>query len=85
MRREGRAFPQRRGPEIVDRVPVPRDSAIKVEVLDGATPPTQKDVDGLQGVYLWRLAGTPRKTETIRHYYSVRFPRDREIAPVESN
>ena len=71
--------------EIVDRVPVPRDSDIKVEMIEGATPPTQKDVDGLQGVYLWRLAGTPRKTETIRHYYSVRFPRDRELAPVESN
>lgn len=70
--------------EIVDRVPVPRNDDIKVEILEGATPPTEKNVEGLQGVYLWRLPGTPRKTETIRHYYSVRFPRDLELAPVES-
>jgi uncharacterized protein (TIGR02231 family) len=70
--------------EIVDRVPVPRNEDIKVEILEGATPPTEKNLEGLQGVYLWRLAGTPRKTETIRHYYSVRFPRDLELAPVES-
>ena len=71
--------------EIVDRVPVPRNESIRVEVLDGATPPTLKDLDGLQGVYLWRLAGTPRKTETIRHYYSIRFPKDMELAPSESH
>jgi uncharacterized protein (TIGR02231 family) len=70
--------------EIVDRVPVPRNGDIKVEILEGATPPTEKNLEGLQGVYLWRLSGTPRKTETIRHYYSVRFPRDLELAPVES-
>jgi len=70
--------------EIVDRVPVPRNEDIKVEILEGATPPTEKNLEGLQGVYLWRLPGTPRKTETIRHYYSVRFPRDLELAPVES-
>jgi uncharacterized protein (TIGR02231 family) len=70
--------------EIVDRVPVPRNDDIKVEILEGATPPTEKNLEGLQGVYLWRLPGTPRKTETIRHYYSVRFPRDLELAPVES-
>jgi uncharacterized protein (TIGR02231 family) len=70
--------------EIVDRVPVPRDGDIRVEVLEGATPPTQKDVNGLQGVYLWRLPGTPQKTETIRHYYAVKFPKDKELAPSES-
>jgi uncharacterized protein (TIGR02231 family) len=70
--------------EIVDRVPVPRNEDIKIEILEGATPPAERNLDGLQGVYLWRLPGTPRKTETIRHYYSVRFPRDLELAPVES-
>ena len=57
----------------------------KVEVLEGATPPTNNDLNGLQGVYVWRLPGTPRKTETIRHYYSVKFPREMELAPFESN
>lgn len=70
--------------EVIDRVPVPRESAIKVEVLEGATPPTEKDFDGKAGVYLWRLPGTPRKTETIRHLYSVRYPSEKSLAPSDS-
>jgi uncharacterized protein (TIGR02231 family) len=70
--------------EVIDRVPVPKDSAIKVAVLDGATPPTEKDFDGKAGVYLWRLPGTPKKTETIRHLYSVRYPSDHTLAQSES-
>jgi uncharacterized protein (TIGR02231 family) len=65
--------------EIIDRVPVAREDDIRIEVLKGATPPTVRDLDGHAGVFLWRLAGEPRKTETIRHYYSVRFPRSREL------
>jgi uncharacterized protein (TIGR02231 family) len=71
--------------EIVDRVPVPMDSGIEVEVLEGATPPTQRDLDGKAGVYLWRLEGRPSQTETIRHYYSVRYPSDRRLAATEGN
>ncbi len=69
--------------EIVDRVPVAHADDIRIEVLKGATPPTTKDLDGHAGVYLWRLAGEPRKTETIRHYYSVRFPRSRQLQQSE--
>jgi len=71
--------------EIVDRIPVASEDDIKVEVLKGATPPTTKDFDGHAGVYLWRLSGEPRKTETVRHYYSVRFPRNRQLQQTESN
>ena len=71
--------------EIIDRVPVPMDSGIDVKVLDGATPPTQRDLDGKEGVYLWRFDGTPMQTETIRHYYSVRYPGDRMLAATEGN
>lgn len=70
--------------EVIDRVPVPKESGIKVEVLEGATPPTTKDFDGKAGVYLWRLAGTPKKTETIRHLYSVRYPGDKTLALSDS-
>ncbi len=70
--------------ELIDRVPVAKQNDIRVEVLDGATPPTTKNLDGQEGVYLWRLPGTPRQTETIRHYYSVRFPRGHELVPSES-
>lgn len=70
--------------EVVDRVPVPQESDIKVEVLEGATAPTVRDLDGKEGVYLWKLPGTPKKTESIRHYYSVRYPSDRALSPAEA-
>jgi hypothetical protein len=69
--------------EIIDRIPVPKDSGIKVEVLKGATAPDVQDLDGKAGVFLWRFAGTPKKTETIRHYYSVRYPSDKYLASSE--
>ncbi|MBK9251291.1 MAG: mucoidy inhibitor MuiA family protein [Proteobacteria bacterium] len=69
--------------EIIDRVPVPKDSGIRVEILQGATSPTQKDLDGKAGVLLWRLEGAPRKTETIRHLYAVRYPADKELTEAE--
>jgi uncharacterized protein (TIGR02231 family) len=59
--------------EVVDRVPVPQESDIKVDVLEGATAPTVRT-----------LAGTPRKTESIRHFYSVRYPSDRVLSPAEA-
>lgn len=70
--------------EVVDRVPVPQESDIKVEVLEGATAPTVRNLDGKEGVYLWKLPGTPKKTESIRHFYSVRYPSDRALSPAES-
>ena len=69
--------------EIIDRVPVAMDAGIEVEVLEGATPPTVRDLDGKAGVFLWRVDGTPRQTETIHHYYSVRYPSDRMLAAAE--
>ncbi len=69
--------------EIIDRVPVARDNDIRIDVLKGASPPTTVDLNGHAGVYLWRLAGEPRKTETIRHYYSVKFPRNKALAQNE--
>jgi uncharacterized protein (TIGR02231 family) len=70
--------------EVVDRVPVPQATDIKVEVLEGATAPTVRNLDGKEGVYLWKLPGTPKKTESIHHYYSVRYPSDRALSPAES-
>lgn len=71
--------------EVIDRIPVPRDNDIKVEILKGATPPALTDLNGQAGVYLWRLAGEPRVTETIRHYYAVKFPRTKVLASVEGS
>jgi len=71
--------------EVIDRVPVPQDNDIRVEILKGATPPSSRDVNGHAGVFLWRLPGEPRKTETIRHYYSVKFPRNKTLASTEGS
>ncbi|MFL6548110.1 MAG: DUF4139 domain-containing protein, partial [Povalibacter sp.] len=69
--------------EITDRIPVPRNSDIKVEALDGATQPTVRNLDDKPGVLLWSLPGTPRKVEKIQHYYSVRYPHDYQLSKSE--
>jgi len=63
--------------EVIDRVPVSRNADVKVEVLKDATEPTLKDLNGRAGVWLWKFSAQPQKTVAIRHYYSVRYPRDR--------
>jgi uncharacterized protein (TIGR02231 family) len=71
--------------EIIDRIPVSKNSDIKIEVLDGSTPPTTTDLDGKKGVMLWKLDGAPRKTQTIHHYFSVRYPREFELDKSEAD
>ncbi len=61
--------------EILDRVPVPRNKDIKIEILKGATEPTDTKFEGRAGVYLWRVKLEPQKTVTIRHAYAVRYPK----------
>jgi uncharacterized protein (TIGR02231 family) len=65
--------------EIVDRIPVSKNADIKVEILKGSTEPTTRDLDGKAGVLLWKLDAPPRKTVSIRHWYTVRYPRDRVL------
>lgn len=69
--------------EVIGRVPVPRHDEIKVEVLKGATPPTVRDLDGKPGVYLWKLDAQPGQTATVRHYYSLQYPRGWLLVPRE--
>lgn len=69
--------------EVIDRVPVSRNADVKVEVLKGATEPTVKDLDGKAGVYLWKLNAEPQKMVAIRHYYSVKYPKDRVLEASE--
>jgi hypothetical protein len=78
------ALPLLRPGSDIDRVPVPQESNIKVEVLEGATAPTVRNLDGKEGVYQWKPPGTPKKTESIRHYYSVLYPSDRMLYPAEA-
>ena len=74
--------------EVVDRIPVSKSADVHVEVLKGGTEPTVKDVNGSAGVWLWRFDAQPKKTTSIRHYYSIQYPKDRlltesEAEPVE--
>jgi uncharacterized protein (TIGR02231 family) len=65
--------------ELVDRVPVTRNAAIKVATLAGSTPPSDAKLEGMDGVYLWRLDGAPRETSTVRHYYAIEYPAGERI------
>jgi uncharacterized protein (TIGR02231 family) len=69
--------------EVLDRVPVPRNKDIKVEMLRGATPPTESKFEGRAGIYMWRLTLEPRKQVVITHAYSVQFPKGRLLSEEE--
>lgn len=66
--------------ELVDRIPVAENKEVRIDTLKGATEPTEKELDGKAGVLLWRVATQPRQTAIVRHYYSVKYPADRELA-----
>jgi uncharacterized protein (TIGR02231 family) len=69
--------------EVIDRVPIAQNKDVRIEVLKGATPASEEDLDGKSGVLLWRMLTQPKQTATVRHYYSVRYPADRELASRE--
>jgi uncharacterized protein (TIGR02231 family) len=65
--------------EVVDRLPVSEDRSVKIETLQGASEAAVRDLDGHAGILMWKLTAQPRQAATIRHYYAVRYPADREI------
>jgi len=65
--------------EVLDRIPVSKNSEIKVEVLKGATEPTTKDFGGKAGVLMWQFDAQPQKLVAIKHYFSIRSPKDKPI------
>jgi uncharacterized protein (TIGR02231 family) len=69
--------------EIIDRIPVSQDADVHVELSSGATAPTSRDLDGRSGVLSWRFAAEPAKTVSVRHYYSVTYPGDRELVDTQ--
>lgn len=71
--------------QLLDRLPVSRNNDVRVEVIKGATEPTRKDLDGKAGVWAWEFSAQPQKTTTIRHYYAVRYPRDRVLTRSEES
>ena len=71
--------------EVIDRVPVSKHVDVHVEILKGATEPTGKDVDGKAGVLMWKFNAEPQKPVSIRHYYSVQYPKDRRLEETEGS
>jgi uncharacterized protein (TIGR02231 family) len=73
------------GVEIIDRIPVSQNADVHVDVLNGATEPTSRDLDGKAGVLAWRFDAPPLKKISVRHYYSVAYPNDRELIDTQTD
>jgi uncharacterized protein (TIGR02231 family) len=67
---------------LLDLVPVSRDEAIKVKLLDGSTPATSEDPDR-PGVKRWELKLGARETRVVELLYEVRYPKDFPIQGLE--
>jgi uncharacterized protein (TIGR02231 family) len=63
---------------VLDRLPVPRDERIRVELTTGSTTPAERDVDGRLGVLAWTAALEAGGAAEIRFGYVVSWPEDVE-------
>jgi uncharacterized protein (TIGR02231 family) len=67
---------------LLDLVPVSRDEAIKVNLLQGGTPATGADPER-PGIQIWELALGPREEKVVELRYEVRFPRGFPVQGLE--
>jgi hypothetical protein len=65
--------------EIVERLPVARDTRITVELAPDTTPPTTTEHDGDQGVLAWQIELEPEATTTVTFAYAIRHPADLDV------
>lgn len=65
--------------EIFDQVPVAGHEDIKVKALSGATKATETDMDGKQGLMMWRKTLGASETWTIQHRYRITYPSDKTL------
>ena len=65
--------------ELVDHLPVARDSRITVDVGPATTPPTTMEHDGDQGVLAWRIELEPEASTTVTFAYTIRHPADLDV------
>jgi uncharacterized protein (TIGR02231 family) len=65
--------------ELLDRIPVPQDERIRVELTRETTPPDERDVGGRRGVLAWRATFAPGEEREIRLGFAVIFPRELEV------
>ncbi|WEK50404.1 MAG: mucoidy inhibitor MuiA family protein [Candidatus Kaistia colombiensis] len=64
---------------VLDQLPVSEATAITVQPLTEATPPTQSAVDGTRGVVAWRYDYAAGETKEILNAFSVRWPADQDV------
>jgi len=67
---------------LLDLLPVSRDEAIKVKLLDGSTPATREDPER-PGVRTWELKLGPKEEKVVELRYEVRYPRGFPIQGLE--
>lgn len=63
---------------VLDRLPVPRDERIRVELTAASTTPAERDVDGRLGVLAWTTELDAGGEAEIRFGYVVSWPEDEE-------
>ena len=64
---------------MIDRLPVPRDERIAVELLEDTTPPSETDVEDRKGVLAWTATYQPGEAREIRFGYAVTYPEDQAV------
>jgi len=64
---------------VYDQIPVSRDKAIKVELLEEGTPPSEQNVKDKPGILAWRETLKPQQQKRIDFGYAVSFPLDRRV------
>jgi uncharacterized protein (TIGR02231 family) len=67
---------------LLDLLPVSRDEAIKVKLLDGSTPGAKEDPER-PGVRSWELTLQPKEEKVVELRYEVRYPRGFPIQGLE--
>ena len=65
--------------EIIDHLPVSRDSRIVVEFGPDTTPPATTEHDGAAGVLAWQLALAPGEATSLTFAYTIRHPADLDV------
>lgn len=63
---------------VLDRLPVPRDDRVKVDLHTASTPPSETDVDGRPGVLAWTSELGAGESRDLHFGYVVSWPDDME-------
>lgn len=65
--------------EIFDQVPVAGHEDITVKILSASDRPTKTDMNGKQGLMMWRKTLAPGEQWKIKHQYRIIYPADMRL------